>query len=708
MAETGKPSFFSTEVINGTLLSTFINSSNDFSKQLTTVLLMSSMDEIKKLLTDLISYIRANFRSIIGCLHPYPLFLYLADLPIFRTILRYFSRRPRVDTTTIAPYVPLQKMTQVELVFSEQFLGGIIQYISSTGNGQIVYNEDYSINPRNRNDLEYTKTIRYFEVNYKGMTITCDSTIAAKFGPTGMILTGSGIQVAIDGSKVRSIMDLLPQGGPTYKFLKANVDFYMSDIQKYSKDMYIYTLLGDPTQWKLGKANNYPTHEVVYALACKYPNLHIAQSCFEFELLWGVLRYSRIEIIGFTFVLQGFNQYISSTGTYWSYAPENSINTINRAIIYDNFLFSNSSQCSAITSPVFHSAAGIPTSGTSTSGTPGTKSLLLKVANHDDELFRECINTVMSSGHKQGNKIKIFDVKVQHKETTSEIPNPAYEKIQAQLALEQQNPDSKELVNELKRRLLDINQTISTKCETHQVESVFVTEKCKDFSTLYLREREKKQLCGLIETYCTNKDRLIQLGLPDKLGILLEGLPGTGKTSTIWAIATALKKNIYYVNLNTVMTNQQLTDVFRFVDNEANGGIIVFEDIDSMSDVVLQRTRDTPNGELTLGHLLNLLQGTLTKDGTMFIVTTNHLDHLDAALCRDGRFDLVIKMQLADRFQCAEIFNTFFSRKLDSSLLALLPEDSFTPAKFIFYLSRYMWSGLTDEEIIRGFTQVGL
>ena len=33
----------------------------------------------------------------------------------------------------------------------------------------------------------------------------------------------------------------------------------------------------------------------------------------------------------------------------------------------------------------------------------------------------------------------------------------------------------------------------------------------------------------------------------------------------------------------------------------------------------------------------------------------------------------------------------------------LLPEDSFTPAKFIFYLARHMWSGLTDEEIIRGY-----
>jgi hypothetical protein len=55
-----------------------------------------------------------------------------------------------------------------------------------------------------------------------------------------------------------------------------------------------------------------------------------------------------------------------------------------------------------------------------------------------------------------------------------------------------------------------------------------------------------------------------------------------------------------YSILETIKTNEQLTEIFHFVNNEANGGIIVFEDIDSMTNIVLERTENIVNNELTL------------------------------------------------------------------------------------------------------------
>ena len=84
---------------------------------------------------------------------------------------------------------------------------------------------------------------------------------------------------------------------------------------------------------------------------------------------------------------------------------------------------------------------------------------------------------------------------------------------------------------------------------------------------------------------------MTEYGLPDKLGIFLHGLPGTGKTSTILAIASFLKKDIYYVDLKTIETDEELTSVFNHInDVSANGGIVVIEDIDAMTDVVLDRS----------------------------------------------------------------------------------------------------------------------
>ena len=341
--------------------------------------------------------------------------------------------------------------------------------------------------------------------------------------------------------------------------------------------------------------------------------------------------------------------------------------------------------------------------------------LTFNIENYENEKFLKFIKNMNTANISSTNKIKIYDIKILYNQDTIEIDNPEYIKLNKKLTELQNEINSSDkptdkydsIIVEIKKKLLETNEKIKKTDTVPKLECKYVTEKSKSFSTLYLRKKEKEELINLINVYKTNKQKLLDLGLPDKLGILLEGLAGTGKTSTIWTIATELDKDIYYVHLNTIKTNDQLTDVFNYVNNETNGGIIVFEDIDAMTNIVLQRTSETTNSELTFGHLLNLLQGTLTKDGTMFIITTNHIKHLDAALYRDGRFDLIIQMKNADHHQCSEIFNTFFGRSLEEELLKMLPEDVFTPAKFIFFLSKQIWNvHISNEELIKEFLKI--
>jgi hypothetical protein len=132
------------------------------------------------------------------------------------------------------------------------------------------------------------------------------------------------------------------------------------------------------------------------------------------------------------------------------------------------------------------------------------------------------------------------------------------------------------------------------------------------------------------------------------------------------------------------------------------GGIVVMEDIDAMTPVVLRRThrfsRDTGSdcgsspssspsssqavtdlvgsggASVTLDYFLNLLQGTLTLDGMVFVTTTNHLEALDPAFYRPGRFGVVLELRACDRHQVHSAFRRFLGRDPSPDVLARVEE----------------------------------
>ena len=232
-----------------------------------------------------------------------------------------------------------------------------------------------------------------------------------------------------------------------------------------------------------------------------------------------------------------------------------------------------------------------------------------------------------------------------------------------------------------------------------------INEKYKSFNTTYLRKNDTDNLINTLNIFKTESDIFEEYGLPNKLGILLHGEAGTGKTTTIHAIASYLQKNIYYVNLSIIETNEELQMVFDHVFVEsANGGIIVFEDIDAMTSVVHKRdTNKVMNEKLTLEYFLNLLQGSLTRDGTIFIATTNHIEVLDPAFYRVGRFDIKINMKKCDHYQIQTIYDKFVKRPIDNNVLEMIEEDKFTPAEIIFHLMNHIKSKADCVEIMEKF-----
>jgi hypothetical protein len=203
-----------------------------------------------------------------------------------------------------------------------------------------------------------------------------------------------------------------------------------------------------------------------------------------------------------------------------------------------------------------------------------------------------------------------------------------------------------------------------------------------------------------LDLFVNHPDWYQERGIPHSLGILLHGIPGAGKTSTIKAVAKDTGRHIFNLSLRPYTTQKQLTHLF-FNENVAvvgddgvrqtyriplNQRVYVIEDIDCLTDVVYQRTADItvdPNGDaVTLSFLLNLLDGVLETPGRILIITTNHAEKLDKALVRPGRIDVNIRFQEATRALIGEMYRNFYGCKAPVDVPACL-EGIMTPAEVL-------------------------
>jgi SpoVK/Ycf46/Vps4 family AAA+-type ATPase len=76
--------------------------------------------------------------------------------------------------------------------------------------------------------------------------------------------------------------------------------------------------------------------------------------------------------------------------------------------------------------------------------------------------------------------------------------------------------------------------------------------------------------------------------------------------------------------------------------------------------------------KLTLGYILNLLDGILETPGRILICTSNHPETLDPALIRPGRIDINLTVGFCTPKMFADMYNFFF--KTNTSFKILLQQ----------------------------------
>lgn len=186
----------------------------------------------------------------------------------------------------------------------------------------------------------------------------------------------------------------------------------------------------------------------------------------------------------------------------------------------------------------------------------------------------------------------------------------------------------------------------------------------RSLDTLFLKKGEKEELLHFVHDFLSDETKADydKFNIPYKANILLYGKPGTGKTSTILAIASELKLNIGLIPISKCLDDTKLIHAMNSVKKH-DCKIIVLEDIDCL--FMNRKECDTFKNSLTLSGLLNCLDGLFRNDGIIVFMTANNITTIDEAMLRSSRIDYKLYYDFADEYQTKQCFSFYFPTKAD-------------------------------------------
>ncbi|XP_068669535.1 ATP-dependent zinc metalloprotease FTSH 7, chloroplastic isoform X1 [Aristolochia californica] len=182
-------------------------------------------------------------------------------------------------------------------------------------------------------------------------------------------------------------------------------------------------------------------------------------------------------------------------------------------------------------------------------------------------------------------------------------------------------------------------------------------------------DEAKEELEEIVE-FLRNPDRYIRLGARPPRGVLLVGLPGTGKTLLAKAVAGEAEVPFIscsaseFVELYVGMGASRVRDLFARAKKEAPS-IIFIDEIDAVAKSRDGRFRVVSNDEReqTLNQLLTEMDGFDSNSAVIVLGATNRSDVLDPALRRPGRFDRVVMVETPDRLGREAVLEVHISKK---------------------------------------------
>lgn len=186
-----------------------------------------------------------------------------------------------------------------------------------------------------------------------------------------------------------------------------------------------------------------------------------------------------------------------------------------------------------------------------------------------------------------------------------------------------------------------------------------------ELSDIFLSEDNRQQILQLIKEQ-KYADELLKYDLPINNKVFLFGNSGCGKTTTAKAIATALKKPVYILNLSNIVsskigeTGQNLKLIFDKASRDK--AVLFLDEFDQIGKARGNDDKDVGEMRRLVNTIIQLID--YFPKNALLICASNHPQIIDIALMR--RFQLKISFELPSD----EVLNEYYD-----SILSHFPEN---------------------------------
>lgn len=175
-------------------------------------------------------------------------------------------------------------------------------------------------------------------------------------------------------------------------------------------------------------------------------------------------------------------------------------------------------------------------------------------------------------------------------------------------------------------------------------------------------EEQIREVREAVELPLLHPELFDKIGIEAPKGVLLCGLPGTGKTLVARAVAHETKTAFIRIIGSELVQKfigegaRLVREVFNMAREKAPA-IVFIDELDAIGsrrlDIATSGDREV---QRTLMQLLSVLDGFDSRGDVRIIAATNRPDILDPALLRPGRFDRIIEFPVPSKEARKEIF----------------------------------------------------